>query len=243
MQTLDKHNFADFCQLLETKARSTSKTFKRVMVEKKDLTMRIVFNNALSILAIGLMSHILFGMQYTQVPMDQIDHAEHDDATMTQPSTALLQVKLDPAYRDNMITWHAIFMSIAYMICIPGAIASSRYFRRALPGGKLTWFRAHIALNVCGILCVILGCIFIACRKEIPGGVPHKSAGVKKAFGIIVAIMTFLMFLTAAFRPKESRPQLRKIWWYTHSILGMSAQILGLVTICIGMALVGVYEF
>lgn len=131
---------------------------------------------------------------------------------------------------------HGFMMFLAWGILLPGGILSARYLKHIKGDG---WFKIHMYLQCSGLAIVFLGLLFAVAELN---GFSFSSSHVK--FGFTAIVLACAQPVNAWLRPaKPAQGELmsskRLIWEYSHSIVGQSAVVIGVVALFTGMKHLG----
>jgi len=131
---------------------------------------------------------------------------------------------------------HGFMMFLAWGILLPGGILSARYLKHIKGDG---WFKIHMYLQCSGLAIVFLGLLFAVAELN---GFSFSSTHVK--FGFTAIVLACAQPVNAWLRPaKPAQGELisskRLIWEYSHSIVGQSAVVVGVVALFTGMKHLG----
>ncbi|KAL3844001.1 hypothetical protein ACJIZ3_001404 [Penstemon smallii] len=159
-------------------------------------------------------------------------------ATSKRPMSVLLMRGSAEAEEDlqPVLAVHGFMMFLAWGILLPGGILAARYMKN-LKGDN--WFQIHVNLQYSGLAIIFLGFLFAVAELQ---GLIFDSLHVK--FGMLAIFLAVAQPVNAYLRPKkpangEETSSRRRIWEYTHVIIGRCAMIVGVVALFTGMKHLG----
>eukprot|EP01083_Nonionella_stella_P283163 963682_1 len=143
----------------------------------------------------------------------------------------------------SLETAHGIIMWITWAVLASIGIMSSA-FKYLYPNGP-KWFYVHRSVQIMVVILDIIGFIIAVVFTEQKGKTHFDDSHM--IIGLVVTILCVLQPMNALCRvhppdngwPNNVKPIGRIVWEYVHKIFGYSAWILGCVTACLGMQLLG----
>lgn len=137
-----------------------------------------------------------------------------------------------------LIKAHGILMILSWVVCASFAVLMPRYCKKAWPGKKIAgipvWFRLHqffmytsLLLSVAGFIVIFINARGYCYYEQLP----QKA---HPPLGITTTILLILNPIMAAFRPAPTSSK-RPIFNMLHFLVGLSAHVLSVVTLYIGV--------
>jgi len=137
-----------------------------------------------------------------------------------------------------VILAHGIMMTLAWILFAFVGLFTARYMRQVWEPtellGKKAWFTVHRTLMTITVLLTVAATILIFVGK----GGWSSGAGAHPYCGIIAIAFAVVQPIMAAFRPHPGAPR-RDIFNWAHRIVGTIALIMAVVSIYLGLDVVG----
>ncbi|MBW0503967.1 hypothetical protein O181_043682 [Austropuccinia psidii MF-1] len=135
---------------------------------------------------------------------------------------------------DILITLHATFLTIAWVLCAPAAIILARYLRDTSPN----WVRVHWILQTLTVLLTFAGiaCAAIAVGLGSHCDTPQKQMGLSVVIGMTAqAVEGSIIHRIRKRSHEKSSPAKRPLINTLHSIFGRLLTVFAWVTIAFGI--------
>jgi hypothetical protein len=159
----------------------------------------------------------------------------------------------DSAELPPWVYWHARLMALGWSVLLPLGMLVARFFK-VMPGQdwpneveRLTWWRAHLALQISGVVIMSLGLAMILGRAFLS----TAAAGFHHALGWIIVAIGWIQVLGGAVRGSKGGPTdvdmrgdhydmtaRRVVFEYVHKYAGWLAALLALVATALGLIIV-----
>lgn len=161
-------------------------------------------------------------------------HSEKSQSA-SQIDVCELSATLESKSSDlTLLRAHGAIMLVAWIVFATMAILVARYLKDAWGDicGKKGWFQIHRALTVTCLLLNTTGFVLVFVHAE--GW--SDSGGVHSVLGVIITFLACVQPILALFRPAPDAER-RYIFNWTHRIVGISAFILAVANIILGLKL------
>lgn len=133
---------------------------------------------------------------------------------------------------------HGALMLLGWGLILPAGVLSARFLKYKGP----IWFHAHRALQIGGLLVASAGWIIALVKFDVFTADGLDPTVIHGSLGIVTMCLGLLQPVNAFFRPHVTNgPKLfaRLVWEILHKASGYTALLLAMVTICLGIPLIG----
>ncbi|XP_072023870.1 putative ferric-chelate reductase 1 [Amphiura filiformis] len=137
---------------------------------------------------------------------------------------------------------HGSLMVAAWILFASLGITLARFYKNIWPNqhicGKPVWFVMHVLFMTLTLMCTVTAFVIIFIQKRRFLEFSEDLSGLLRflhaVLGTVVTCLVILNPIMAVFRPQPGEPR-RFIFNWAHWGVGTTAQLIGLITICLGV--------
>ena len=150
--------------------------------------------------------------------------------------------QLDCSSGGGFIIAHATLMLIGWGVLLPGGVIAARSLRHRKDD---LWFERHKWMQAFGIFVALIGLIIALARFNVfVPGLEGTTGFIHGVCGLVVMGLGLLQPINACFRPHapedgNQATKARRLWEILHKGSGYFALVLSVVTISLGISIVG----